>query len=257
MINVYIYIYSICCCTICMYVCMYVWMYVCMYTYIYIYIYIGTVIVCPGGNYEFLCPHEGIQSMSLRWIIRLCIYIYIYTQVYTYVYGEPPVWRYLSTPSFHNFKSQSFKLSVSNPRSKSVACLSVLSQISNCQGLGRKHKFEIMKTDRNACVLQTWRTMQQITEILDTTKQRIEQTRPHWTSSVGQIVRAYTYIHVYIYIYIYTHICIYIYIYAHICIIWSISSSSSSSSSRHAGGLVARLARHPRRGAALAESKQK
>ena len=42
--------------------------------------------------------------------------------------------------SFHNFKSQNFKLSVSNPKSKYVAYLSVLSQISNCQGLGRKNK---------------------------------------------------------------------------------------------------------------------
>ena len=52
------------------------------------------------------------------------------------------------TVSFHNFKSQNFKLSVSNPKSKYVAYLSVLSQISNCQGLGRKNRFEILKTDR-------------------------------------------------------------------------------------------------------------
>ena len=50
--------------------------------------------------------------------------------------------------SSHNFKSPNFKLSVSNPKSKCVAYLSVLSQISNCQGLGRKNKFEILKTDR-------------------------------------------------------------------------------------------------------------
>ena len=54
----------------------------------------------------------------------------------------------LVTVSFHNFKSQNFKLSVSNPESKSVAYLSVLSQISNCQSLGRKNKHEILKTDR-------------------------------------------------------------------------------------------------------------
>ena len=53
------------------------------------------------------------------------------------------------TVSFHNFKLQNFKLSVSNPKSKYVAYLSVLSQISNCQSLGRKNKHEIMKTDRN------------------------------------------------------------------------------------------------------------
>ena len=52
------------------------------------------------------------------------------------------------TVSFHNFKSQNFKLSVSNPESKYVAYLSVLSRISNCQGLGRKNKHGILKTDR-------------------------------------------------------------------------------------------------------------
>ena len=53
-----------------------------------------------------------------------------------------------ATVSFHDFKSQNFKLSVSNPKSKYVAYLSVLSQISNCQGLGRKNKHGILKTDR-------------------------------------------------------------------------------------------------------------
>ena len=52
------------------------------------------------------------------------------------------------TVSFHNFKSRNFKLSVSNPKSKYVAYVFVLSQISNCQGLGRKNKHEILKTDR-------------------------------------------------------------------------------------------------------------
>ena len=51
------------------------------------------------------------------------------------------------TVSFHNFKSQNLKLSVSNPKSKYVAYLSVLSQISNCQSLGRKNKHDILKTD--------------------------------------------------------------------------------------------------------------
>ena len=52
------------------------------------------------------------------------------------------------TVSFHNSKSNNFKLSVSNPKSKYVAYVSVLSQISNCQGLGRKNKHENLKTDR-------------------------------------------------------------------------------------------------------------
>ena len=55
---------------------------------------------------------------------------------------------YVRTVSFHNFKSQNFKLSVSNPNSKHVAYLSVLSRISNRQSLGRKNKHEILKTDR-------------------------------------------------------------------------------------------------------------
>ena len=54
-----------------------------------------------------------------------------------------------TTVSFHNFKSQNFKLSVSNPKSKYVAYVSVLSQISNCQSLGGKNKHTILKTDRN------------------------------------------------------------------------------------------------------------
>ena len=54
----------------------------------------------------------------------------------------------LITVSFHNFKSQDFKLSVSNPKHKYVTYVSVLSRISNCQGLGRKNKHEIVKTDR-------------------------------------------------------------------------------------------------------------
>ena len=54
-----------------------------------------------------------------------------------------------TTVSFHNFKSQNVKLSVSNPKSKHVAYLSVLSRISNCQSLGRKNKHEILKTDRS------------------------------------------------------------------------------------------------------------
>ena len=65
-------------------------------------------------------------------------------------HGIPPL---RITVSFHNFKSQIFKLSVSNPKSKYVAYLSVLSQISNCQGLGRKNKHDILKTDRISIIV--------------------------------------------------------------------------------------------------------
>ena len=54
----------------------------------------------------------------------------------------------MCTVSFHNFKSQKNKLRVSNPKSKCVVYLSVLSQISNCQSLGHKNKHEILKTNR-------------------------------------------------------------------------------------------------------------
>ena len=55
----------------------------------------------------------------------------------------------MNTVSCHNFKSRNFKLSVSNPKNKYVVDSSILSQISNCQSLGRKNKLEISKTDRN------------------------------------------------------------------------------------------------------------
>ena len=61
-------------------------------------------------------------------------------------------WLRYVTVSFHNFKLQDFKLSVSNPKNKYVSYVSVLSQISNWQGLGRKNKHEILKTDRT----NTW-----------------------------------------------------------------------------------------------------
>ena len=74
--------------------------------------------------------------------------MYIYIYVYAVRIRQIPAMAAGSTVSFHNFKSQKFKLSVSNPKNKYVAYVSVLSQISNCQGLGRKNKHEILKTDR-------------------------------------------------------------------------------------------------------------
>ena len=55
-----------------------------------------------------------------------------------------------------------FKLSVSNPKSKYVAYLSVLSQISNCQSLGRKNKHKILKTDRKALIIGNIHVFKQI-----------------------------------------------------------------------------------------------
>ena len=57
--------------------------------------------------------------------------------------------KHMFTVSVHNFRSQNFKLSVSIPKHKYVVYVSVLSRISNCQGLGRKNKHEHSTTDRN------------------------------------------------------------------------------------------------------------
>ena len=106
----------------------------------------------------------------------MCVYIYIYIYIYKVLSGStppacgaslsgsPPPTRSFArlgaappasgcsrtahTVSFHNFKSQNFKLSVSNPKNKYVVYLSLLSRISNCQGLGRENKHEILKIDR-------------------------------------------------------------------------------------------------------------
>ena len=93
----------------------------------------------------------------------ICIYIYIHTYRQALWSAEcctsAPARRCLplycgcvcqlrDTVSFHNFKSQNFKLSVSNPKNKYVAYLCVLSQIWNCQGLGRRNKHEVLTTDR-------------------------------------------------------------------------------------------------------------
>ena len=89
---------------------------------------------CSWKVYGF-CPWMLLFMVSANdvlWLLSLDVV----------VYGFRRRRRLGCTVSFHNFKSQKFKLSVSNPKSKYVAYLSVLSQNSNCQGLGRKNKFE-------------------------------------------------------------------------------------------------------------------
>ena len=100
----------------------YIYIYTCIYIYIYTYIY-------------------TYVSLSLS----LCIYIYMYVCIYIYIYIHTCVRSYMlrarprpgllrarsgprlrnllviNTGSFHNFKSQNFKLSVSNPKNKYVA----------------------------------------------------------------------------------------------------------------------------------------
>ena len=133
--------------------------------------------IVPGGAYSSvhvlvsacLVPSDPAAnvpiSISISISISLSLYIYIYIYIYDiicvyalyiYIYTllrcSLPACR--PTVSFHNLKSQNFKLSVSNPKNKYVAVLSVLSQISNCQGLGRKKENEILKTDRMPLLVQ-------------------------------------------------------------------------------------------------------
>ena len=115
----------------------------------------------------------------------------------------------ISTVSFHNFKSQNFRLSVSNPRHKYVAYVSVLSQFSNCQGLGRKNKFEILKTDRSLIIMFGIRAPR----LRDLDRGYAQY------MCIDVCVYTYIYIYIYIYMYIYTYIYMYTYIYAHVYII--------------------------------------
>ena len=138
-----------------------------------------------------------------------------------------------STVSFHNFK-----LRVSNPKSKCVAYSSVLYRISNCQGLGRKNKHDILKTDRSSLqnkhrssdrsslvVLEDFRTDRSylvvtylVTEYFRTDRSSLQNKHRRSAASPGIYIYIYIYVcvHIYIYIHIHTYICIYIYIYIHI-----------------------------------------
>ena len=117
--------------------------------------------------YIYICIYTHTHNVTLyvhRCIVLCCyvwwLFIYRFT-VFTLVLCVPSSWS--CTVSFHNFKSQNFKLSVSNPKNKHVAYLSVLSQISNCQGLGRKKELEMLKTyriwsaARGSCLLLFYR----------------------------------------------------------------------------------------------------
>ena len=136
-------------------------------------------------------------TISIILLLLLCIISITVTPYCVSLWGPlwgplwdtPPIRNKTSmgpcTVSFQNLKSRNFKLSVSNPESKSVACLSVLSQISNCQSLGRKNKFEILKTDRKD---------PKGTNTKVTSAQR---------SLLCLAIHMYVYICIYIYIYVY------------------------------------------------------
>ena len=145
----------------------------------------------------------------------------------------------LNSVSFHNFKSQVFKLSISNPKGKYVAYLSVLSQISNCHSLGRKNKHEILKTDRThniyiyiyvyvyillllllLIIIRITTTMRCKTAVRYETA-LLPRAEASDAIDVGLYTRSWlnlliiliTYIHIYAYTYTYIYMYIYIYIY--------------------------------------------
>ena len=70
--------------------------------------------VCIQGSWP-----QGAGPFSYCYCLSLFMFIYCWY-----------VCMYVCTVSFHNFKSQNDKLRVSNPKSKYVAYLSVLSRIS-------------------------------------------------------------------------------------------------------------------------------
>ena len=148
--------------------CIYIYIYIFLFVYIYIYIqrerdvyiYIYTHIRAygvggsrppPTGHWP---PAVVFSILFLVLLLLLLLLLSITITINYYYYYKLLLLLLLllrfivaATVSFHNFKSRNFKLSVSNPESKYVAYLFVLSQISNCQGLGRKNKHEILKTD--------------------------------------------------------------------------------------------------------------
>ena len=92
-------------------------------------------------------------TITITFIIIITIIIVFIITTITIITILLPYYYYTVTVSFHNFKSQNSKLSVSNPKSRYFAYVCVLSRISNCPGLGRKNKHEILKTDHTALSL--------------------------------------------------------------------------------------------------------
>ena len=114
----------------------------------------------PAAECEHI-PRPSTTSTTVSFHnFKYYYYSYYYFTIATETPRRSPRCRFLvfNTVSFHNFKSQKFKLSVSNPENKYVAYVSVLSRISNCQGLGRKNKHEILKTDRTITTTTTTTT---------------------------------------------------------------------------------------------------
>ena len=203
--------------------------YICIYAYTYTYIYKCVSNVTHSRNFITLILaymlQDSLQGSSVKIGTRQNI-------------SMAPAQEYSHTVSFHNFKSQNFKLSVSNPKSKYVAYLSLPSQISNCQSLGRKNKHEILKIDRTCykdieaaaassatrwgwgrrCRPSRWRgstsrnTYIYICTYIYIYREREIQIYISLSFSLSLSIYIYMYVCMYVYIYIYTHTSTYIYI---------------------------------------------
>ena len=139
----------------------------------------------------------------------MCIYIYIY--IFICLQGAPA----LAKPNLGNprfwvrarpargvlFYIIRSVFIISNR--KYVAYLSVLSQISNCQGLGRKNKHEMLKTDRVQSITLCYIMLQYNSICFVMTQQLYCTVVCH--VSCNYIICNAMCIYIYIYIYIYTH----------------------------------------------------
>ena len=160
-ITIYIYILFV----MWIYTYIYIYMYIYIYVYIYIYMYIYTHTCIYIYIYIYIFPTDPplqvknlLVSRPLRCRFSVCGLIPVSVKEYdfwgahlsrkqeaetalqplirhsenlsSYVCFSPEVFfTDTGTVSFHNLKSQNFKLSVSNPKSKYVAYVSVLSEI--------------------------------------------------------------------------------------------------------------------------------
>ena len=93
----------------------YIYIYMCMYTYIYIYTYIHT--------YIHICISWPMWTK--RGKARLMLMFSTNTNCQDMAYRSFRSEKCSATASFHNCKSQNFKLSVSNPKNKYVAYVSI------------------------------------------------------------------------------------------------------------------------------------
>ena len=126
-------------------------MYMCVYTYIYIYIYI--CLICrscasSGSLAGSALPAALSPALLIDGTPRFARTCDTGISEKRNILLQIQVCSNLRYGQFSQFQVANFKLSVSNPKNKYVAYLSVLSRISDCQGPGRKSKHEILKTDR-------------------------------------------------------------------------------------------------------------